>query len=204
MRFYLRRVAFYVITIWAAVSLNFLLPRMMPGDPAAIMIGKLRRASGGRELSPQVIQDIYALLGAGNTTSPWQQYLAYWTRLLHGDLGLSSTRYPYPVLELIGNALPWTLFMVGLATVLSFVLGIAGGAFVGWKRGTWLDQLVPATSLLQSIPYFWLALCWWRCSRCSWAGCRSWGPTTRSTFRRVRSGAGPSWRPRCNTRSCRR
>ncbi len=158
MKFYLRRIAFYVITVWAAVSLNFLLPRMMPGDPAAIMIGKLRRASGGRELSPQVIEDIYALLGADKNTSPWDQYLAYWGRLLHGDLGLSSTRYPYPVVELIGNALPWTLFMVGTATVISFILGIVGGAWVGWKRGTWLDHLVPATALLQSIPYFWLAL----------------------------------------------
>ncbi|PKQ24700.1 MAG: peptide ABC transporter permease [Actinobacteria bacterium HGW-Actinobacteria-5] len=158
MKFYLRRIAFYVITVWAAVSLNFLLPRMMPGDPAAIMIGKLRRASGGRELSPQVIEDIYALLGADKNTSPWDQYLAYWGRLLHGDLGLSSTRYPYPVVELIGNALPWTLFMVGTATVISFILGIVGGAWVGWRRGTWLDHLVPATALLQSIPYFWLAL----------------------------------------------
>ena len=51
MTFYLRRIAFYIITVWAAISLNFLLPRLMPGDPAAIMIGKLRRASGGWELS---------------------------------------------------------------------------------------------------------------------------------------------------------
>lgn len=130
----------------------------MPGDPAAIMIGKLRRANGGRELSPQLIQSIYDLLGADKNTPLWDQYLGYWTRLLHGDLGLSSTRYPYPVAELILNALPWTLFMVGLATVISFVLGIVGGAWVGWRRGTWLDQLVPATALLQSIPYFWLAL----------------------------------------------
>ncbi len=158
MKFYLRRIAFYVITVWAAVSLNFLLPRLMPGDPAAIMIGKLRRASGGRELSPQVIEDIYALLGADKNTSAWDQYLAYWGRLLHADLGLSSTRYPYPVVELIGNALPWTLLMVGTATVISFILGIVGGAWVGWKRGTWLDHLAPATALLQSIPYFWLAL----------------------------------------------
>jgi peptide/nickel transport system permease protein len=157
-KFYLRRIAFYIVTVWAAVSLNFLLPRMMPGDPAAIMIGKLRRASGGRQLSEEVVRSIYALLGADQGTSLWDQYLAYWGRLLQGDLGLSSTRYPYPVVELIANALPWTLFMVGTATVISFVIGILGGAWVGWKRGTWLDQLVPATSLLQSIPYFWLAL----------------------------------------------
>jgi len=158
MRFYLRRITFYIITLWAAISLNFLLPRMMPGDPAAIMIGKLRRASGGRELSEETIKGIYALLGADKNTSLWDQYLAYWVRLLHGDLGISSTRYPYPVATLIGNALPWTLLMVGAATVISFALGIGIGAFVGWRRGTWVDQLVPATALLQSIPYFWLAL----------------------------------------------
>ena len=158
MRFYLRRIAFYVITFWAAISLNFLLPRMMPGDPAAIMIGKLRRASGGRELSEETIRDIYALLGADKNVPLWDQYVAYWVRLLHGDLGISSTRYPYPVATLIGNALPWTLYMVGLATVISYVLGIGIGAWVGWRRGTWVDHLVPATSLLQSIPYFWLAL----------------------------------------------
>ena len=158
MKFYLRRITFYLITVWAAISINFLLPRLMPGDPAAIMIGKMRRATGGRELSPQVIQQIYTMLGADKNTSMWEQYVAYWGRLLHGDLGLSSTRYPYSVAELIGQALPWTLFMVGTATVISFVLGIFGGAWVGWKRGTWLDQLVPFTALLQSIPYFWLAL----------------------------------------------
>ena len=158
MVFYLRRVAFYLVTLWAAISLNFLLPRMMPGDPAAIMIGKLRRASGGRELSEETVKGIYALLGADKGVPMWDQYLAYWGRLLAGDLGVSSTRYPYPVATLIGNALPWTLLMVGAATVISFVLGIVIGAWVGWKRGTWLDHLVPATSLLQSIPYFWLAL----------------------------------------------
>ncbi len=158
MVFYLRRIAFYLVTLWAAISLNFLLPRMMPGDPAAIMIGKLRRASGGRELSEETVKAIYALLGADKSVPAWDQYLAYWGRLLSGDLGISSTRYPYPVATLIGNALPWTLLMVGAATVISFVLGIVIGAWVGWKRGTWLDHLVPATSLLQSIPYFWLAL----------------------------------------------
>ena len=109
MVFYLRRIAFYLVTLWAAISLNFLLPRMMPGDPAAIMIGKLRRASGGRELSEETVKAIYALLGADRSVPAWDQYLAYWGRLLSGDLGISSTRYPYPVATLIGNALPWTL-----------------------------------------------------------------------------------------------
>lgn len=158
MRFYLRRIAFYLVTLWAAVSLNFLLPRLLPGDPAAIMLGKLRRANGGRPLSEETVQSITSILGAERGMSLWDQYLAYWGRLLRGDLGVSSTRYPAPVTELIGNALPWTVTLVGTATVISFVLGIAVGAWVGWKRGTALDHLVPLTTILQSIPYFWLAL----------------------------------------------
>jgi peptide/nickel transport system permease protein len=156
--FYVRRVTFYIVTLWAAVSLNFLLPRMLPGDPAAIMLGKLRRANGGRPLSEETVQTIRSILGAEKGMSLWDQYLAYWGRLLQGDLGTSSTRYPAQVGDLIAGALPWTVVLVGTATVLSFVIGLAVGAWVGWKRGTALDHLVPATTVLQSIPYFWLAL----------------------------------------------
>jgi peptide/nickel transport system permease protein len=157
MPFYARRIVFYLITLWATISLNFLLPRLLPGDPAAIMIGKLRRANGGRPLSEETIKSIHAILGTG-TGSMWDQYIAYWGRILHGDLGVSSTRYPETVSSLIGSALPWTLALVGTATIISFVLGVGIGAWVGWKRGTWLDHLIPATTLVQSIPYFWLAL----------------------------------------------
>ena len=157
MPFYARRIVFYLITLWATISLNFLLPRLLPGDPAAIMIGKLRRANGGRPLSEETIKSIHAILGTG-TGSIWEQYIAYWGRILHGDLGVSSTRYPETVSSLIGAALPWTLALVGTATIISFVLGVGIGAWVGWKRGTWLDHLIPATTLVQSIPYFWLAL----------------------------------------------
>jgi peptide/nickel transport system permease protein len=157
MSFYFRRITFYVVTLWAAVSLNFLLPRLLPGDPAKIMIGKLRRANGGRPISQETIDAITSILGS-DQGSMWDQYLAYWGRLLQGDLGVSSTRYPAPVADLIAQALPWTIILVGVATVISFILGIVVGAWVGWRRGTWLDQLVPITTVFQSIPYFWLAL----------------------------------------------
>ena len=124
MNFYLRRIAFYIVTLWAAISLNFLLPRLLPGDPAAIMLGKLRRANGGRPLSEETIQTITSILGAEKGMSLWDQYIAYWSRLLHGDLGVSSTRTRHAVVDLIAAALPWTIVLVGMATVISFVLGI--------------------------------------------------------------------------------
>jgi peptide/nickel transport system permease protein len=155
MKFYARRIGFYVVTLWATISLNFLLPRLLPGDPADIMIAKMQRAGG--EISETQIRNIKALLG-GTDQSMWEQYVNYWSRLLQGDLGISITKYPTPVVDLIGAALPWTVILVGLATLISFILGVGIGAWVGWRRGTWVDHLVPFTTVLQSIPYFWLAL----------------------------------------------
>ncbi|MDR2998988.1 MAG: ABC transporter permease [Microbacterium sp.] len=155
MKFYLRRIGFYAVTLWAAISLNFLLPRLMPGNPADIMIAKMQRA--GQDVSEDTIRNIKQLLG-GDDTPLWQQYLNYWNQILHGDLGVSVVAYPEPVTSLIGAALPWTLLLVGTATVISFILGVGLGAWAGWKRGTWVDNIIPATTILQSIPYFWMAL----------------------------------------------
>ncbi|GAA0996441.1 ABC transporter permease [Tsukamurella strandjordii] len=155
MAFYARRFGFYAFTLWAAISLNFLLPRLMPGDPAEIMIARMQQQGG--TVSEGMILNMRRMFGSDDRPL-WDQYLSYWGRLLHGDLGISVTQFPTPVSELITEALPWTLVLVGTATVIAFVLGITLGAWAGWKRGTWVDNLIPATTMLQSIPYFWLAL----------------------------------------------
>lgn len=155
MRYYLRRAAFYAITVWAAISLNFLIPRLMPGDPADIMLAKMARSG---EVTPGVERTIRLLLGSDTDQTMWEQYVAYWGNLLRGDLGVSVTKFPTPVVELISAALPWSIGLLGLATIISFVVGIAAGAWIGWKRGTWVDHIIPGSTLLQSLPYFWVAL----------------------------------------------
>ena len=155
MRYYVRRIAFYVLTLWAAVSLNFMLPRLMPGDPRTIFIEKIMRRGG--EITPAMENSINLIFGADDSPM-WNQYINYWGNLFKGDLGVSSSMFPAQVSTLIGNALPWTLMLVGIATIISFILGVAIGAFAGWKRGTAADALIPGMTLLQSVPYFWLAL----------------------------------------------
>lgn len=155
MRYYVRRIAFYAITLWATVSLNFLLPRLMPGDPRTIFIEKIMRRGG--EITPAMLNSIDIIFGMDDA-SMWSQYVSYWGGILRGDLGVSSSMFPAPVSELIGAALPWTVVLVGTATVISFVLGVTIGAFAGWKRGTAADAIIPGMTLLQSVPYFWLAL----------------------------------------------
>ncbi|MBD9699399.1 ABC transporter permease [Flavimobilis sp. GY10621] len=155
MKFYVRRITFYLVTLWAAISLNFFIPKLMPGNPADIFRENLLRQGG--EITPAMEQTIQLLFGSPDD-SLWEQYTRYWSNLLQWDLGVSTTKYPTPVTELLAEALPWTLVLVGTATVIAFVLGVGLGAWAGWKRGTWVDSLIPGSALLQSIPYFWLAL----------------------------------------------
>jgi peptide/nickel transport system permease protein len=154
--YHVRKFAFYLVALWTAVTLNFFIPRLMPGDPVDILMAKLQVRGGS--VDPAARRAYELLLGTDSGESLPSQYLAYLGNLLKGDLGVSVSAFPAQVSDVIAQSLPWTVVLVGIATLLSFLLGIALGAIVGWKRGTWLDSLVPATTVLAAVPYFWLAL----------------------------------------------
>ncbi len=151
----IRKLGFYLVAAWAAVTLNFLIPRALPGSPVDAMLAKLALRG---PVSPETRESIELMLGADTQQSLPQEYLDYLFGLLRGDLGVSVTYFPEQVAPVIAQSLPWTLWLVGLSTLITFVLGVGIGMFAGWKRGTWLDALIPSTTVLQSIPYFWLAL----------------------------------------------
>jgi peptide/nickel transport system permease protein len=153
MRFFLRRFMFYVITFWAAVTINFLIPRLLPGDPVRALIAK----NQGR-VSTDAEAALRALFGLDQNVPLWQQYLDYWGLILRGELGISFTYFPTPVTEVIQQALPWTIGLVGIATIISFTVGTLIGTGIGWRRGTWADSLLPISTFFSSVPYFWLAL----------------------------------------------
>lgn len=152
-RFIGGRVLFYAFTLWAAISVNFFLPRLMKGDAVDSFMARSRG-----ELTPEAEKALRALFGLDKSVPLWDQYLNYWNMLLHGDLGFSISTGMAPVSEAIASALPWTLGLVGVATIISFAVGTGVGAIVGWKRGSGLDALVPVTTFLGTIPYFWLGL----------------------------------------------
>jgi peptide/nickel transport system permease protein len=152
MRLVLRKAFFYVVTAWAAISLNFLIPRIMPGNPAANLIDKFRG-----KLNPSAIKALRVLFGQGHETL-WQQYLDYWHNVFTGNFGISYSYYPSPVSEVLGNSIAWTLILITVCTILGFLIGTGLGMLAGWKRGSWLDSLIPITTFLSSIPYFWFAI----------------------------------------------
>lgn len=156
MRYYARKFGFYLVALWAALTLNFFIPRMMPGNPVDTLMAKLQQRGGVADPS---VRRSYELLLGTNTGDPLiSQYLSYLANMARGDLGISVSVFPAQVSTVIGDALPWTIVLVGIATLLSFLLGVGLGALVGWKRGSWLDSLIPATTVLAAVPYFWLAL----------------------------------------------
>ncbi len=154
MRYVARKLGFYLVAAWAAITLNFFLPRLIPGNPVEILMSRLDESGSP---PPGEAHRLALLLGVG-TGGLFSQYWHYLDALAHFNLGISVTDFPVPVSQVIASALPWTLVLVGTATVISFVVGITLGALAGWKRGTWVDSLIPTTTFLTAIPYFWLAL----------------------------------------------
>jgi peptide/nickel transport system permease protein len=145
---------FYVVALWAAVTLNFLLPRLMPGNPALAMLARFK----GR-LSPAALSAFAAAFGMNGHQSLPAQYVQYLGQLLRGNLGLSIAFFPTPVIHIIGQALPWTLMLVGLSTVISVGVGTLLGIWSAWRRGGVLDSVAPPLATFTSaFPYFWFAL----------------------------------------------
>lgn len=153
MRHLLRRVGFYIVALWAAATLNFLIPRLAPGNPAETLIARLHG-----KVSPRALHSLEIAFGV-NHDPLWSQYLQYLNNLLHGDLGISITYYPTPVAAVISQEIPWTLMLVGISLIISFALGTIIGVIVAWRRNSFIDGLLsPLFTFLSAIPYFWLAL----------------------------------------------
>jgi peptide/nickel transport system permease protein len=154
MRVILRRLAVYLLAAWVALTVSFLLPRVLPGNPVA---GAVARASQSGNCNSACVQAVEEQLGFNVHTSLWDQYVQYWGNLSHGDLGQSWSENA-PVSSLILSYVPWTLGLLGVATIISFVAGTTLGTVIAWRRGSWVEWLLPATTFFQAMPYFFLAL----------------------------------------------
>jgi peptide/nickel transport system permease protein len=153
MAFLFRRLGFYLAAFLAAATVNFFLPRLMPGDPIEIMF-----SSAGSDLS---VENLEALkLTFGFVDGPlWQQYLTYLQSVFTGDLGRSIKYYPLAVTELLGRALIWTVGLMGTATLISFTLGTVLGIMAAWQRGSTFDVVFSVGAIMAtSMPAMVLSL----------------------------------------------
>jgi len=155
MVYYARKIGYFVLTLWAAVTLNFIIPRLQPGDPAEIMV---RQLTGKGEVDPAQVAAIRTMLVYGDE-NVLVAYVKYLGQMIRGDFGISFTYFPFPVTDVIWKALPWTLVLVGLTQLLSFVLGTLLGAIAAWRRNSRFDATISVGSTfvgnLQSV---WIGL----------------------------------------------
>jgi peptide/nickel transport system permease protein len=149
----LRKFGFYLLTAWAAITLNFALPRLMPGDAVDGYLGRVH----GR-INAQSLHALSIAFGVNTHESLFSQYVSYLGDLAHGRLGVSITYFPEPVSTVIRQSLPWTIVLLGISTVIAFALGTFLGVLAGWRRDSALDLLTPLGAFLSSMPYFWFGL----------------------------------------------
>jgi peptide/nickel transport system permease protein len=152
-RFILRRLGFYLIAFWASITLNFLLPRFMPGDPVSRMFA---RTQG--KMQPEQIDALRKLLGVDDRPI-WEQYIDYLHNIVTGNMGISISRFPAPVTEVIAAQIGWTLLLGGTALVIAAVVGNLLGILAAWRRCGAIDSALPPVLIfIGSFPYFWLAM----------------------------------------------
>jgi peptide/nickel transport system permease protein len=153
--FIYRRIAFYLVALWSALTLNFLLPRLMPGHPIDSFYTKYRTEIMH---NPHFLDQLRIELGVPKSPL-YVQYFQYLGNLFHGNLGISYSYYPTPVIDVIRTTLPWTLLLAGSATVLAFTIGTFLGIIVAWRRGGIFDSILPPVTMFASaFPAFFLAL----------------------------------------------
>ncbi len=155
MRHLIRRLGIYFLAIWVALTLNFFLPRLAPGDPASALFFRLSQHGS---VNPNLLNALKIEFGVDTTDPLWVQYFQYLNNLLHGNLGVSTTFFPTTVSQIIGQNLMWTLVLLSVSVIISFTLGTLIGVFMAWRRGSAFDTALSALmTFFYSILYPWLA-----------------------------------------------
>jgi peptide/nickel transport system permease protein len=151
-RYLARKAGFYLLTFVVAVTIDWAIPRFMPGDPIQSLISRMQA-----QPESQAALTGYYTNAFGLDVPLWKQYLNFWNGLLHGDLGTSIWQYPRPVSSLILHAVPYTLALLVPAIVLSFLAGNKVGALAA-RRKVLDNTVLPASYVLTATPYMWFAI----------------------------------------------
>jgi peptide/nickel transport system permease protein len=138
------------VTFLVVLILNFVIPRVMPGNPITHLMGDAR-------LAPAVRESLIKRFGMDK--SLWEQFTAYIINTFQGEFGISFSHYPKPVMTVLMERLPWTLFLLGMSMLFSTLLGLYLGVVAAWRHGSKMDVTVQASGLaLWSMPIYWLGM----------------------------------------------
>jgi peptide/nickel transport system permease protein len=156
-RYIVNKVFWFLLAFFIALIFNFFLPRLIPGNPVDVIVGQMAMGGG---ISGEALERIYAMYirEFGLDQPVWVQFTTYISRVFQGDLGVSFSRSPLRVQDLIANSLPWTIALQLPAILVGWILGNVLGALAAYKKG-WLDRgMFPTFLFVSSMPYYCLAI----------------------------------------------
>lgn len=147
----------FLVVVWVAATLNFLILRLAPGDPVAGMLVRMAQQGGNIAGSEEIIRSYRQTFGLDEPlVAQYVRYIANYARL---DFGLSLSNFPTPVSAIIGRALPWTIGLLGVSTLIAFALGTVLGAILSWHSTPRLIRgALPILMIAAAIPYYLLAI----------------------------------------------
>lgn len=155
-RYFLNKLGWFFVTLVCAFLLNFILPRLMPGDPVAAIVA--RQAQGmSNTTGIQAIYEQYSEL-FGTNKSIIEQFFLYVRNVLRGDFGFSFSQYPRTVAEVIRASIWWTIYLQFPAIIVGWLVGNMLGALAAYLKGGFDKVLLPASIFISSLPAFGMAV----------------------------------------------
>ncbi len=157
--YFIRRLIMFIIVVILAATLNFIIPRLAPGDPIGAVLEELRArgASSGGDAEDEIVAAYRARFGLDQPIH--LQYLRFLFNTLRFDLGYSISYYPQKVEAALLRSLPWTVGLLAFSTLISFAAGSFFGAMMAWPRAPgFMRRFVPMFMVLSAVPYYLLGL----------------------------------------------
>lgn len=149
----IQRVLMWFLTIFIGVTLTFAIPRLNKSDPTTAMVLRMMNQRGYVENAEQIIATYKEAFGLND---PWYiQYVKYLGNVARFNYGFSFAKFPSDAWDIVKPALPWTLILLSVSAVVSFLLGVFIGSLMGWRKTPkWLQNILPVSLTFTSIPYF--------------------------------------------------
>src|SRR5438132_207566 len=155
--YFVRRIGMFFLVVFVAATFNFFIPRMAPGNPIGAITSRMANASSGIENGKEMFDAYRKRFGLDQPL--YIQYGKYMWNTVHFDFGQSLAAYPSDVSDIIRPAVGWSMGLIGVSVVITFVLGIAIGALLAWKGTPRLvRELLPITMIGGVLPYYLLAM----------------------------------------------
>lgn len=155
-KYFLNKLGWFLITFVCAFLLNFILPRLMPGDPVAAIVSRLAQGMSNTA-GVQAIYEQYADLFGTNKSIP-EQFVIYIGNVVRGDFGFSFSQYPRTVADVIKSSIMWTIALQFPAIIVGWIIGNSLGALAAYLKGGFDKALMPLSIFISNFPPFGMAV----------------------------------------------